>query len=209
MKNLLLIGDSIRMGYDKAIEKTLEGKANVYFPTENCRFASYVLRYLHEYKTLVKDGKVDVLHWNAGLWDCLRLFEEEPHTPIEVYAYYIDRICVRIKKVFPEAKVIFATSTSVLSEKMDKDFKRYNEEIEEYNKAAVEVVKKHGFAINDLYKVSTSLPEEAHSDSVHYYTTMGTKVFADQVLSYVVPALGITEKITYKEALYTDKPIGI
>ena len=209
MKNLLLIGDSIRMGYDKAVEKTLEGKANVYFPAENCRFASYVLRYLHEYKALVKDGKVDVLHWNAGLWDCLRLFEEEPHTPIEVYAYYIDRICVRIKKVFPEAKVIFATSTSVLSEKMDKNFKRYNEEIEEYNRAAVEVVKKHGFAINNLYEVSTSLPEEAHSDSVHYYTTMGTKAFANQVLSYVVPALGITENITYKEALYTDKPIGI
>ena len=49
MKNLLLLGDSIRMGYDKAVEKTLEGKANVYFPAENCRFASYVLRYLHEY----------------------------------------------------------------------------------------------------------------------------------------------------------------
>ena len=209
MKNLLLLGDSIRMGYDKAVEKTLEGKANVYFPAENCRFASYVLRYLHEYKALVKDGQVDVLHWNTGLWDCLRLFEEEPHTPVEVYAYYIDRICVRIKKVFPEAKVIFATSTSVLSEKMGINFKRYNEKSEKYNRAAVEVVKKYGFEINDLYNVSTSLPVEAHSDAVHYYTTPGTKAFAVQVLSYVVPALGITEKITYKEALYTDKPIGI
>lgn len=209
MKNLLLLGDSIRMGYDKAVEKTLEGKANVYFPAENCRFASYVLRYLHEYKALVKDGQVDVLHWNTGLWDCLRLFEEEPHTPLEVYAYYIDRICVRIKKLFPEAKVVFATSTSVLSEKMGKNFKRYNAEIEEYNKVAIEIVKKHGFEINDLYNVSTSLPVEAHSDAVHYYTDIGTKAFAEQVLAYVVPALGITAQITYKEALYTDKPIGI
>ena len=32
MKNVLLIGDSIRRGYDKAAKKTLEGKANVYFP---------------------------------------------------------------------------------------------------------------------------------------------------------------------------------
>lgn len=209
MKNLLLIGDSIRMGYDKAVEKTLEGKAKVYYPAENCRFASYVLRYLHEYQALVKDEKVDVLHWNAGLWDCLRLFEEEPHTPIEVYAYYIDRICVRIQKLFPDAKVIFATSTSVLSEKMGKDFKRYNEEIEAYNQTAVEVVKKYGFAINDLFAVSAALPEDAHSDPVHYYTPAGTKAFADQVLSYVVPALGIAEKITYKEALYTDAPIGL
>jgi hypothetical protein len=56
---------------------------------------------------------IDVVHWNAGLWDCLRLFGEEPHTPIEVYSYYIDRLCVRIKKICPNAKVIFATSTSV------------------------------------------------------------------------------------------------
>ena len=42
MKNVLLIGDSIRKGYDKAVKKTLEGKANVYFPEDNCRFASYV-----------------------------------------------------------------------------------------------------------------------------------------------------------------------
>jgi len=209
MKNVLLIGDSIREGYDKTIKKSLEPFASVYFPAANCRFASYVLRYLHEYKALVKDGEVDVLHWNAGLWDCLRLFEEEPQTPIEVYAYYIDRICVRIKKLFPEAKVIFATSTSVLSEKMSKNFKRYNEEIEEYNKVAVDVVKKYGFEINDLYAISITLPEEAHSDPVHYYTSVGTKAFADKVLSHVVPALGITEKITYKEVLYTDEPVGI
>ena len=209
MKNVLLIGDSIRMGYDKAVEKTLEGKANVYFPTENCRFASYVLRYLHEYKAFVKEGDVDVLHWNAGLWDCLRLFEEEPHTPIEVYAYYIDRICVRIQKLFPNAKVIFATSTAVLSEKMDKNFKRYNEEIAAYNKAAVDVVKKYGFEVNDLYAISTMLPEEAHSDPVHYYTSLGTENFTNQVLSHITNALGIAEKISYREALYTDKPIGI
>ena len=209
MKNVLLIGDSIRMGYDKAVQKSLEPSASVYFPVENCRFASYVLRYLHEYKALVKEGEVDVLHWNAGLWDCLRLFEEEPHTPIEVYAYYIDRICARIQKLFPQAKVIFATSTAVLSEKMDKNFKRYNEEIEAYNKAAVDVVKKYRFEINDLYTLSTTLPEEAHSDPVHYYTPLGTEIFTNQVLAHITNALGISEKFTYKEALYTDKPIGI
>ena len=209
MKNVLLIGDSIRMGYDKATKKSLEGKANIYFPEENCRFASYVLRYIHEYRSLVKDGDVNVIHWNAGLWDCLRLFEEEPHTPIDVYAYYIDRICVRIKKLFPEAKVIFATSTRVLTEKMGKNFKRYNEEIEKYNEAAVDVVKKYGFTVNDLYAVSATLPDEAHSDPVHYYTPMGTEAFTNAVLSYILPPLEINEEIVYKEELYTDKPIGI
>ena len=209
MKNLLLIGDSIRMGYDKSVKKTLEGKANVIFPEENCRFASYLLRNFHEYLKDIKGEDIDVVHWNAGLWDCLRLFEEEPHTPIEVYSYYIERLCVRIKKICPNAKVIFATSTAVLSEKMDKNFKRYNEEIEKYNEAAVEVVKKHGFEVNDLYAVSASLPEEAHSDAVHYYTPMGTESFTEKVLSYVLPALGIEGKSEYREDMYKDKPIGI
>ena len=209
MKNVLLIGDSIRMGYDKAVKASLAPYADVYFPDENCRFACYVLRYLHEYRDLAPEGKVDVLHWNAGLWDCLHLFEEEAQTPLEVYGCYIDRICRRIKKLFPGCKVIFATSTSVLSEKMDKDFKRYNEEIEAYNACAVDIVKKYGFVVNDLYAASCTLPESAHSDAVHYYTPLGTQVFADQVLSFLAEALGIEETITYKEVLYTDKPIGI
>ena len=209
MKNILLVGDSIRIGYDKSVKESLEGKANVYFPEENCRFATFVLRYLHEYKRLVPDGKVDILHWNAGLWDCLRLFEEEPHTPIEVYTYYIDRICQRIPMLFPDAAVICATSTSVLSEQMDKDFKRYNEEIEMYNAAAVKVVEKYGFAVNDLYGVSVQLPVEAHSDPVHYYTSAGTKAFTKQVLSYLALPLGVAEEIPYREVVHTANPIGI
>ena len=207
MKHLLLIGDSIRMGYDKAVKKTLEGKAEVYFPAENCRFAAYVLRYLHEW--VKQAGEVDVIHWNAGLWDNLRLFGEEPHTPLEVYAYYIERICIRIQKLCPNAKVIFATSTRVQSEKMSPDFKRYNEDIEAYNAAAVEIVKKYGFEVNDLYAVSAALPEEAHSDAVHYYTPMGTEAFANRVLACVSPALGLDEVPEYREELYTDAPIGI
>ena len=209
MDTLLLIGDSIRIGYDKAVKKTLDGIANVYFPEENTRFASYVLRYLHEYKNLVPGGHVDVLHWNAGLWDCLRLFGEDVHTPIDIYKYYLERICTRIGKVFPDAKVIFATSTAVQSEKMSADFKRYNEEIEAYNAAAVEVVTKYGFTVNDLYAVSASLPAEAHSDAVHYYTPIGTEAFTNQVLSCIASAAELTDIPSYREALHTDKPIGI
>ena len=209
MKNLLLVGDSIRMGYDKSVKKTLEGLANVYFPAENCRFASYLLRSFHDYLDGVDGKDIDVVHWNAGLWDCLRLFEEDVHTPVEIYEYYIDRLCVRIKKVCPNAKVVFATSTSVLSEKMDKNFKRYNEDIEKYNEAAVKVCRKHGFEINDLYSLSVTLGEEVHSDPVHYYTTSGTEAFTNKVLSVVAPMLGIEKGPEYREEMYTDKPIGI
>ena len=210
MKKVVLLGDSIRMGYDKYVKEALSGVAEVYYPSENCKFAEYMLRFAHEWK---KNGQwpddVELVHWNAGLWDCLRLFGEEPHTPVEVYAYYIDRICLRIKKLFPDAAVIFATSTQVQSERMADDFKRYNEEIQQYNAAAVAVVEKYGFAVNDLYAVSAALPGEAHSDPVHYYTPAGTEAFTNQVLSFLTPLLGLEENIVYREALHTDAPVGI
>ena len=209
MKNLLLIGDSIRMGYDKSVKKTLDGKANVIFSSENCRFAAYVLRYFHDYFDGLAGEDIDVIHWNAGLWDSLRMFEEAPQTPPEIYAYYIERICQRIKKLCPNARVIFATSTKVQSEKMDKNFKRYNEDIEKYNEIAIKIVTKYGFLVNDLYALSAALPDEAHSDPVHYYTPMGTEAFTNQVLSFVTPALDIDEALEYREDMYADKPIGI
>ena len=211
MKNLLLIGDSIRAGYDKSVRKSLEGKVNVIFPDENCRFAAYVLRHFHEWLGGVDGKDIDVVHWNTGLWDTIRMFDEEPQTPIDVYAYYIDRICARIKTVCPNAKVIFATSTNVVQDKManiSSIYSRKNGDVEKYNEEAIKIVKKHGFEVNDLYTFSANLPEEYHSDAVHYYTPEGTKAFTNQVLSCLLPALGIDEKIEYREELHTDKPVG-
>lgn len=210
MKNVLLIGDSIRAGYDKSVKKTLEGKANVIFSDNSGRFAAYVLRYFHDFLEGYKGEDIDVIHWNAGLWDTLHMFGEEAFTPLEVYKYYIERICIRIKKLCPNAKVIFATSTSVITEKMEDRFKRYNNEIEEYNKAAVEIVEKYGFQVNDLYALSCSLPEEAHNpDGVHFYTKLGTEALTNQVLSHLLTALEIYEKLEYREEMYVGKPVGI
>lgn len=209
MKKILLLGDSIRIGYDKSIRLSLEGMAEVVFPEENCRFASYLLRYFHEYLNTLAHGRADIICWNAGLWDCLRLFEEEPHTPVEHYAFMIERICRRIKKLCPDAHVIFSTSTTVQSEKMDKDFKRYNEEIAQYNAAALAVVRQYGFEVCDLYAVSQALPASAHSDPVHYYTPEGTRAFTRALLSHLAPLLGAVGEIPYREVVHVKKPVGI
>jgi len=210
MKTVLLLGDSIRVGYDKSVKKTLEGAVNVYFPKENCRFAAYLLRNVHTYQKLIPNGnEVDLVHWNAGLWDCLRCFGEEPQSPIDIYSYYIDRLCIRMKKVFPKASFVFATSTRVQSELMSPNFMRYNEDIERYNEAAVSIVKKYGFGVNDLYAVSAALPLDAHSDKVHYYTSMGTEAFTKAVVSHILAPLGIKDEFEYKEELYTGQIVGI
>lgn len=64
-------------------------KANVIIPEPSARFASYLLRDFHEYFTDIKCEDIDVIHWNAGLWDCLRRLGEEPHTPIDIYIYML------------------------------------------------------------------------------------------------------------------------
>ena len=85
MKNVLLIGDSIRAGYDTYVKESFFGKANVYFPTENCRFAQYVVRNLHYWAEDLGLREADAVHWNAGLWDTLRIYGDECLTPIDMY----------------------------------------------------------------------------------------------------------------------------
>ena len=41
-----------------------------------------------------------------------------------------------------------------------------------------------------------------------YYTQIGTEKFTDQVVSHIASVLEIEHVPSYKEVLYTDKPIG-
>ena len=118
MKKIVLIGDSIRLGYGRYIKEAFLGVAEVYAPEDNCKFTQNVLRYVHEWKNIGGwPDDIDVVHWNAGLWDVLRLYEDEPLTPKEFYGDNIKRIDKRLRLLFPKAKFVFATSTAVQEEK--------------------------------------------------------------------------------------------
>ena len=187
MKNIYLIGDSIRFGaqtspgYGVYVKEKLEGRANVYAPGENCRFAQYTLRYLHEWANDIDREKIDIVHWNNGLWDVLRLFGDEPLTEIETYGIMLKRVYKRIKFLFPNAKVIFALSTAVIEEWGNPDFFRYNREIEQYNNKAREVMTELGVEVNDLYSLSAGFDNSLHSDWVHFGEE-GSKILADKVI---------------------------
>lgn len=208
MKHVLLLGDSIRMGYEKAVRASLEGFAGVYAPSQNGAFACNVLRYLNEHQQLIGGEHFDVIHWNAGLWDCMRLFGEEPSTPPEIYRYYIERICIRMAKLYPGAKYVFATTTSVKEEWMDPDFFRCNADVEAYNAAALEIVERYGHAVDDLYAVSKTLPDHARTDTVHFNTPGATEAFTRQILSCLMPVLGLDRVPDYREDLYIGAPDG-
>jgi len=200
MKNVLLIGDSIRFGatsnheyktadspgYGVYVAEMLKGKANVYAPDDNCRFAQYTLRYLYDWAKDIECEKIDVVHWNNGLWDVLRINGDEPLTPVDVYELMLGRVCKMIKKIFPNAKIIFALSTAVVEEWARPDFMRFNSDIEKYNEAAKRVLEKMGVTINDLYTVSAAFDNSLHADFVHF-NEEGSKILAravcDKILS--------------------------
>ena len=199
MKNLFLIGDSIRYGsysitknsnlspgYGVYVREKLDGIANVYAPDENCRFAQYTLRYLHAWAKDVPCEYIDVVHWNNGLWDVLRLYGDDPLTPIDVYGDMLKRVYKRICMLFPNAKVIFALSTPVIEEWANPEFFRYNHEIEMYNKKATEVMNELGVEINDLYSVAKDFDNSLHADWVHYGEE-GSKILADAVIRTCYP----------------------
>ena len=213
MKHIVLIGDSIRMGYDKYTKEALAGVAEVYYPSENCRFAEYVLRYAHEWK---KNGEgptdVDLVHWNAGLWDVLELFGDAPLTSPEYYAEAIARVDKRLRMLFPRAKMVFATSTAVFEDKMSASFKRHNSIIDQYNRIAVEALSGTDTVINDLYAVTRECPEAWHSDAVHYYTDAGREAIGGKVLSIICRQLDIAaEEVNlenFEPEKYSDDNIG-
>ncbi len=194
MKNVFLIGDSIRFGagtvspgYGIYVKEMLDGKANVYYPNENCRFAEYTLRSLYDWhKKLNKENvKIDVIHWNNGLWDVLRLNGDEPLTPCDIYVYYLRRIHAMLKKLFPEAKIIFALSTSILEEKASPDFCRFNADIERYNTAAKALMDELGVPVNDLYTASKDIDDSLHCDWVHFGEE-GSRILAKAVTEKIL-----------------------
>lgn len=205
MEKIFLIGDSIRFGaaagspgpagtppvtpspgYGVWVEKKLAGKVEVYAPDENCRFAQHTLRFLHKWSAQTPAEEIDVVHWNNGLWDALRLFGDEPLTPLEVYGDLLRRIYKRIRLLFPNAKVIFATSTPVVEEWALPHFIRYNHEIEMYNRKAAEVMAELGVPVNDLYAVATEFDPSLHSDWVHFGEE-GSQRLADAVIRACFP----------------------
>jgi hypothetical protein len=213
MKKVVLIGDSIRMGYDKYVKEALEGTCEVFYPAGNCSFAQNVLRFVHEWKEKGEWGDdVDLVHWNAGLWDVPEILGDEPVTPIDQYAVQIACIDKRLRLLFPNAKIVFATSTAVQEEKFGPVFKRKNATIEAFNAAAIKALEGTDTVIDDLYAVTLTASEECHSDMTHYSTPAGIERVGGKVIECISSELGIEAKAvdmdTFYPEAYPKKVIG-
>ena len=134
---------------------------------------------------------MDLVHWNAGLWDALELFGDEPLTSLTYYGEAIARIDKRLRMLFPKAKIVFATSTNVSEKMASPHFMRHNATIQAYNAEAIRALRDTDTVINDLHALTASFPDDHRSDWVHFYTPVGTEKIGGRVLAVICELLNV------------------
>lgn len=187
---VLLIGDSIREGYGAIVKRELQGKAEVVEIPENARFAAYTLRMISDWCKQLKIGTdIDLVYWNNGLWDVVRICGDNPQTLLADYIGCLKRIIHRIKYLCPNAIIIFANTTPVLEYKNDdKMYERRNSDIEMYNSEAAGVMDKYHINVDDLYTVVNGLSEDNYADWVHL-NEIGNTYLGNHIAKYILSAL--------------------
>ena len=196
LPNVLIIGDSISLGYTPHVKQLLSGKATVKHNKGNAQHTATGLKKLDQW---LGDTRWDVIHFNWGLWDlCYRHPDSKVQgkrdktngtitTPLDQYAKNLEKLVVCLKAT--NAKLIWANTTVVPEAEAGRkvgDDKRYNE-------VAQAIMKKHGVAINDLHAVTSRFsPKLFKKPGDVHYTTKGYQQIAAAVSQTVSRAIAAT-----------------
>lgn len=182
LPRVLLIGDSISMGYTIPVRKLLEGKANVHRILTNGGPTTNGVAHIKEW---LGDSKWDVIHFNWGLHDLKYMPDNTRQVSPEDYEKNLRSLVATLKAT--GAKLIWCSTTPVVEGTANPV--RKNEDVLAYNAIAKRVMDENGIAIDDLYafalpQLSTiQLPKNVH------YNSAGYKTLAEQVVKTITPAL--------------------
>jgi len=198
---VLILGDSISIGYTPLVIEALAGKANVSRPKANC---GPTTRYLQSLDSWLAGPGInhppntqwDVIHFNAGLHDlCYRHPDAKGYgnrdkvngtlsVTLEQYEANLETILSRLKKT--GAKIIFA-STSVIPE--GEAGRKVGDDLR-YNEVAAKVMARHGIPVNDLHAITASFPKDhfVKPGDVHF-KPIGSQKLADQVSAVIAEQL--------------------
>jgi hypothetical protein len=186
LPRVLLIGDSISMGYTVPVREGLKGKANVHRIPENGSSTVTGLTKLDEW---LGTGKWDIIHFNWGLHD-LKHFKDgkmDPSGPIWVpladYEKNLKDLTTRLKKT--GAKLIYATTTPVPEGAKGRDA---GIEVK-YNEAARRVMTEAGVKVNDLHAYcAPHLGKWQRARDVHFIAA-GNKKLGEKVTEEIAATL--------------------
>jgi len=169
LPRVLIIGDSISIGYTLALRQVLKGVANVHRPPENCESTREGLAKLDRW---LGEGKWDLIHFNWGLHDLKyvdaqgnRVSVDKGHqkVPLEEYKRNLEELVGRLEKT--GAILIWRPTTPA----PPGAFGRVPGSEAAYNKAAAAIMARHGVQIDDMNAfIRKERIPHVEPDNVHF-----------------------------------------
>ena len=176
LPRVLLVGDSITMGYQDKVRQKLKGVCYVDFIA-----TSYALDAKFYNELICKfasDSDYRLIHFNQGL--------HGQHIQKRSYKSRLKKITEKLSK---NAKIVLATSTIVYAEGNTRLDRVWTKKLKERNDAVYELSAENGYPVDDLYYVSIGIPTDSRSiDGVHY-TDAGYEIFAVAVAESIAANL--------------------
>jgi lysophospholipase L1-like esterase len=172
LPRVLLIGDSISIGYTSPVRELLRGVANIHRVPEN---GGPTLRGLQQLDLWLGDGRWDVIHFNFGLHDIKLDAEGQPLTSPADYEQNLRALVARMRAT--GAKLIFATTTPVPTD-LKGGPRRRSADVLERNEIARRVMSELGVPVNDLYAVAFDRLVEIQRPANVHFTDEGSRVLA-------------------------------
>ena len=184
LPRVLLIGDSISIGYTEPVRTELKDKANVHRIPMNAATTVVGLKNLEDW---LGSGHWDVIHFNFGLHDLKIMDDGQRQVPLPDYESNLRTIVQRCAKT--GARLIWAATTPVPDAKVSPP--RHSADVAAYNAAARRIMNDAGVAIDDLYALVNPRLEELQLPANVHYTAAGYDVLGRQVAESILRALDV------------------
>ena len=192
LPRVLLIGDSISIGYTLQVREMLKGKANVHRPPTNCAATIHGLKGVDQWLEIGgKDKKWDVIHFNWGLHDLKymgpkgqNLADPKAKTsrqqvPPAEYEKNLRRLVKRLQKT--GARLIWRNTTPVPEGAKG----RVPGHSAEYNEIAAKVMKEMKVEVHDLYSFAKKNASRIQRKADVHYTKEGSLELAREVVKFI------------------------
>ena len=183
---ILLIGDDTFENYKNNVRNELKEECEVITIDESARFTKYTLSTLRDWALKLHIGTdLDLVYWNNGLDDVVRLCGEEPFTPLIEYKKNLAKIITRLHYLFPNADIVFSTTLPV-NEEMYEDVSCIceNEDIIIYNQIAKEVINEENILLDDLYELVKDKIKEIYLDK-NCLNEFGREILSKHISEFI------------------------
>ncbi|QDT64446.1 SGNH/GDSL hydrolase family protein [Calycomorphotria hydatis] len=193
LPNVLLIGDSISIGYTPTVQKELKGTANVLRIPAN---GASTKQGLENIDFWLGDKHWDVIHFNWGLHDMKHIDAKgrmvpvskgERQTTLEEYRTNLTKLVDRLEQT--GAVLIWRTTTPV----PDGTHARIAGEAVDYNAVAEPIMRERGIMIDDLYGFANSQLDKIQKPRNVHFTNTGSRLLGEHVAGKIREALKKSE----------------